>query len=79
MNEEKAPDALLQAVGSRFRDIRQSAGLTKRAVAEAAGLSEAYVWRVEDGRQNLSLRSLSKLAIALRVPMAELLRDVDPS
>ncbi len=75
--EESRTDPLLKAVGERITEIRAAKGLKTADLAKAAGVSPAYMWRVEAGRQNLSLRSLSRLALALGIPMASLLKGID--
>lgn len=70
-------DPLLVAVGSRIRDLRVGVGLTPKDFAARAGFTLSYLWRLEGGRQNLSLRSISRIALALGVPMAALLDGVD--
>jgi DNA-binding XRE family transcriptional regulator len=70
-------DALFKAVGARIRDLRNQAGLNQPEFAKAAGVSAQYAWRIEDGRQNLSLRTMSRIAIALGVPMSALLEGIE--
>jgi len=68
------PDRLILLVGRRVAELRRARGLTQEAFAESASVSVKYVQSVEQGRQNLSLRSLSRLANLLRVAPAELFR-----
>ena len=70
-------DALFKAVGARIRDLRTQAGLNQPEFAKAAGVSAQYAWRIEDGRQNLSLRTISRIAVALGVPMSALLEGIE--
>lgn len=69
-----SPDRLIRLVGRRAAELRRARGLTQEAFAEAAGVSVKYVQAVEQGTQNLSLRSLVKLANLLRVHPRELFR-----
>ena len=71
-------DALLKAVGDRIRSLREEKGIAPADFARAAGFSLQYLWRLQDGQQNLSLRSMSRIAIALDVPMTALLEGIDP-
>jgi transcriptional regulator with XRE-family HTH domain len=41
-----------EALGARLKDLRKDAGLTGRALADAAGWHEAKVSKIEHGRQN---------------------------
>lgn len=70
--------ALQRAVGGRIRALRVERDLTQGECAQKAGMTEQHVWRIEAGRQNVSLRSLARLAVALGVPMSTLLEGVTP-
>jgi len=72
-----ANELLLQAVGYRIRDIRIASGHSQQSFSQAAGMSNNYVWRVEAGRQNLNLKTLSRIALALGVDMSDLLTGID--
>ncbi len=67
-----AASALLETLGQRARDLRQSRGLTLRALAETSGLSTRFLMDVESGRANISVRRLAHLADALATTPAEL-------
>lgn len=75
---QRVRDPLLVAVGERVRQLRETKGLAPVAFAKAAGFSLQYLWRLEDGQQNLNLRSISRIALALGVGMAALLDGIDP-
>jgi transcriptional regulator with XRE-family HTH domain len=66
-------EALQQRVGARIRELRADRGLTQLRLAERSGISRPSVANVEAGRQNVSLRQLSALALALDVGVDELL------
>jgi transcriptional regulator with XRE-family HTH domain len=61
---------LRRRVGRRVADLRIAAGITQDELAGQLGVSLRYVQRVEAGRENLSLSSLSTLAKALAVDAA---------
>ena len=77
--EQEARDALLIALGERARALRSRRGLTRRAVAQAAGISERYLANLEYGVGNASLVVLQQVASALHCPLAELTGDVTTS
>jgi transcriptional regulator with XRE-family HTH domain len=56
----------------RLKQLRESRGLTQEALAKRAGISRAYLARLEMGRHDPHLSRLRKLAKALRVSVAEL-------
>jgi transcriptional regulator with XRE-family HTH domain len=66
-------EALQQRVGARIRELRADRGLTQLRLAERSGISRPSVANVEAGRQNVSLRQLCALALALDVGVEELL------
>lgn len=57
----------------RLRQIRERSGLTQEALAKKAGVSRAYLSRLEMGRHDPPLSRLRKLAKALGVKVADLL------
>ena len=75
--EEKNP--LLTAFGERFRTLRARRGLTRKAVAQAADVSERYLANLEHGTGNPSLLILDQIAGALQCSTAELIGDVTTS
>lgn len=69
--------AYLGRLGERVRSWRIEHGLARRALALASGVSERYLAQLEAGRGNMSVLLLRKLAQAMRVPVAELVREHD--
>ena len=69
---------LLHAVGRRVREGRKARGLTARALAAAAGLSERFVGELEAGRANISVLNLEAVAVALGLELPGLVRPVTP-
>lgn len=70
---DAAFEAFLQQVGERVREIRTMQGLTKVAAGEFTGVGAPQLSRIEQGRVNLTLRLLYRLAEGLGVPPYELL------
>lgn len=68
--------AYLISVGERIREHRNRLGLTQGEVAERASLTRPYLSAVERGRQNITLEALLRLATALEISIADLLREV---
>jgi len=62
-------------VGARVSALRLARGLTQETLAERLDVAVRYVQRVEGGDENLGLDSLTKLANALGVRVAELFAD----
>ena len=55
--------------------VRKRVGLKIEELAERAGLSTTYVWRMERGERNVSLKNLQKLADALGVAPSDLIES----
>jgi transcriptional regulator with XRE-family HTH domain len=71
------PDWILQRrriVGDRIRDARQDAGLTQEMLAELAGLDRQAINRIEQAHASPLLDNLFRIADALNVPLADLVR-----
>ena len=59
--------------GNKLREVRLQKDVSQEKLAELAGLHRTYVSSVELGKRNVSLLNIEKLAIALGVPLAELM------
>jgi XRE family aerobic/anaerobic benzoate catabolism transcriptional regulator len=69
----------LSTLGERVRTIRARRGLTRRAVAQNAGVSERHLANLESGTGNASILILLQVAQALQCSIFELLGDVTTS
>ncbi len=69
----------LVALGERVRNLRSRKGMTRRAVALAADVSERHLANLEYGTGNVSVLVLLQVAQALQCSLAELLGDVTTS
>ena len=78
--ETSEPEAkrnpFLEALGERVRTLRSRKGMTRRAVAIAADVSERHLANLEYGTGNVSVLVLLQVANALQCSLAELLGDV---
>jgi transcriptional regulator with XRE-family HTH domain len=68
-------DALIQ-FGLRVRQLRVERGLSQEDLAELADLHRNYVSQIENGRRNLSLLNILKLAEGLKVRPARLIETI---
>jgi XRE family aerobic/anaerobic benzoate catabolism transcriptional regulator len=66
----------LESLGERVRTLRSRQGMTRRAVALAADVSERHLANLEYGTGNVSVLVLLQVAQALQCSLAELLGDV---
>jgi transcriptional regulator with XRE-family HTH domain len=71
--ESVVPARLLQAFGDRVRDRRHELGLSQEQLGERAGLHRNYISGIEQGRRNIAVVNIVKLATALKRDPGELL------
>lgn len=58
------------SLGRKTAELRRQAHMTQLQVSQSTGLAVSYLSRLENDRLAPSVRTLSKIAEALRVPMA---------
>jgi transcriptional regulator with XRE-family HTH domain len=63
---DRAPDTrggaeMLSVIGLRLRDLRKSHDLSQREVADAIGLPQSNLSRIENGKQRLNLTVLARM------------------
>jgi transcriptional regulator with XRE-family HTH domain len=68
---------LLHLLGATLRQHRQQQGLYQAALATMTGLSLTYIIEIEQGRRNLSVLSLVRIADALGLSVAHLLAPLE--
>ena len=69
-----AATKLALEVGEQVRDARETAGLSQRELAARMGTSQAAIARLEAGGVGATLTTLQKVATALNLEVAVLLR-----
>ena len=69
----------LTNLGERVRTLRARRGLTRKAVAQAAQVSERHLANLESGTGNASVLILLQVAEALQCSLFELLGDITTS
>lgn len=77
--EEPPRHPFLVALGERVRMLRSRRGMTRKAVAVAADVSERHLANLEYGTGNASILVLLQVAQALQCSLTELLGDVTTS
>ena len=76
---EDSKEPFLIALGERVRELRGRRGMTRKATAEAAQISERHLANLEYGVGNASIMVLTQVAKALHCTLAEILGDVTTS
>ncbi len=70
-------DSVLAALGQNVRRRREARELTQEKLAERAGLDPTYISGIERGLRNPGIKNVARLAKALGLTTAELLKGVD--
>ncbi len=65
--------SLISSLGNAVRKMRRELGISQEELAERADLHRTYIAGIERGGRNITLRSVDKLAKALKVSVATLL------
>lgn len=71
------PDWVLtcrRAIGDHIRAARRTRGLSQEKLAELAGMDRQAINRIEQGHQAALIDNLIRIAAALDVPLADLVR-----
>lgn len=63
----------LAVVGANVRALREARGLPQDELAHLAEIHATYLSGVENGKRNISMRVLERIARALRVPETDLI------
>lgn len=62
----------MKALGKRVRKLRTDRGWSQERLADEAGMHRTYMWGIEQGMRNPSVRHLVRLADALEIPLKAL-------
>ena len=68
-------DAYLRRLGERARNLRQQRGMSRKALAQHAQVSERYLAQLEVGKGNCSIVLLRRIARAIGVPVTQLVQE----
>ena len=69
---------LLSTLARQVRALRAHRKMTRKSLARSSGVSERYLAQLEKGQGNVSVVLLARIADALQVAVAELLRVREP-
>jgi XRE family aerobic/anaerobic benzoate catabolism transcriptional regulator len=65
-----------RAVGERIRILRAKKGITQDQLAELTGLNRVHLYRLENGRQSMTLNTLKIIADTLGVRVRDLVEKL---
>ena len=63
-----------QKFGANMKKIRLGKGMTQGDICRALNLDRAYISNVENGKQNLTISTMEKVAKVLEVSVNQLLK-----
>jgi transcriptional regulator with XRE-family HTH domain len=64
-----------ETLARNLRRLRGERSLSQEALADLAGLHRTYVGSIERGERNVSLDNIERLAKALKIVAADLIRN----
>lgn len=79
MTRRSERERFLRAFGERIRGERARRGMSRKLLADHAGISERYVTQLESGKGNVSILVLKQIATALGLPLSRLFDDESAS
>lgn len=65
------------SIGHAIKQARSERGLTQQQLANRAGISITSLYYIESDTNSPSVRTLSKIAAALEVPVSALFEEMD--
>ena len=65
-----------EKIGQRIKDRRNTEGITQLKLAERSGLDRTYITSVENGKRNISIINLEKIARSLNLSLEEFFKDI---
>ncbi|HEV3039333.1 MAG TPA: helix-turn-helix transcriptional regulator [Candidatus Angelobacter sp.] len=68
--------AAQQRLGKKIRGLRERQGLSQEALADLCELNRVHIGGIEQGKINLTLATLDKVARNLKTTCATLLRGI---
>ncbi|MCC5935040.1 MAG: helix-turn-helix transcriptional regulator [Balneolales bacterium] len=63
-------------IGNKIRKLRNQRNLSQEQFANLCGLDRTYLAGIEQGKRNVSIVNLEKLATAFEISLSELFEDL---
>lgn len=67
---------ITEKFGQRIREIRMKLGISQEKFALSIGMDRSYYASVENGRRNISLINIEKIANGLKISLGELFQTL---
>lgn len=65
-------------VGRRIRVLRMNKGFSQEDLAFSSGLHRSHMGEIERGGCNITLKTLQRVGVGLRVSLTELVKNLGP-
>lgn len=62
-------------IGMRIRELRNNKKISQETLAGLSDLDRTYINSVENGKRNVSIENIEKIASALGVSLSEFFKD----
>ena len=69
-------DKTLIKLGNIIKEKRKGTGLSQENFANKIGIDRTYYSAIENGKHNLSILQIKKIADGLNIKLSELLKDL---
>lgn len=66
-----------KAFGNRIRELRQTTGLSQEKFALKIAMDRTYYASVENGKRNISIKNIQKIANGLNIPISDLFIGIE--
>lgn len=64
---------IYEKVGENIKRFRRKQGLTQEKLAELSKIDSKSIIQIETGKRNPTLKTLRRIALALKVPLSKLM------
>ena len=64
---------IYQKVGENIRKFRKKQGLSQEKLAELSKIDPKSIIQIENGKRNPTLKTLRRIALALKIPLSKLM------
>jgi transcriptional regulator with XRE-family HTH domain len=72
----KKPVSINHQVGRRIKTLREERGLTQLIFAMEIGVDRSYLSDLENGKKSMTVNVLHSVAIAFKLSLSDLLKDL---
>ena len=63
-------------IGNRIKELREQKEMSQKDLSYSADLDRSYIASVENGKRNISIVNIEKIAIALEVSLKDFFNNI---